>query len=286
MAEVLQLLVYGIVLGSILTLGAIGVSLIYGILRFAHFAHGDMMTVGAYVALIAVSTAGLPVYAALPLAMAAAAVVAVAIDRAVYRRLRRTSPVILLISSFGMALILRSVVQLVWGPANRVYVPGIRLPYQMADLRIGLDHLVIVAGAVVLVVALHLFLRHTRTGKAMRAMADNVELARITGVDPERVVLWTWAIGGALAAAAGVFLALDTRLHPTVGWHMLLPVFAAAIVGGIGRPYGAIAGGLTIGIAQELSTAVMAPVYKPAVAFAVIVVVLVVRPRGLLGGRG
>ncbi len=286
MADILQLLVYGVVLGSILTLGAIGVSLIYGILRFAHFAHGDMMTVGAYAALVAVAAAGLPVYAALPLAMAAAAAVAVAIDRIVYRPLRRTSPMILLISSFGMALVLRSAVQLVWGPANRVYVPGIRVPYQVADVRIGVDHLVIVAGAVVLVIALHLFLRRTRTGKAMRAMADNAELARISGVDTERVVLWTWVIGGALAAAAGVFLALDTRLHPTVGWHMLLPVFAAAILGGIGKPYGAIAGGLTIGVAQELSTAVIAPVYKPAVAFAVIVVVLIVRPRGLLGGRG
>ncbi len=284
MTDLLQLLVFGIVFGSILTLGAIGVSLIFGILRFAHFAHGDMMTVGAYFALIFVAQIGWPIYMALPAAMIGAALLAILIDQSVYRRLRRTAPVILLISSFGMALLLRAAVQLVWGTDNQVYQPGINVPYVVFDIRIKPDHLVIVGASVILVFAFHLFLKMTRMGKAMRAMSDNVDLARVSGIDSERVVIWTWVIGGALAAAAGVLLALDTRLNPQLGWNVLLPVFAATIVGGIGRVYGAIAGGMFIGIATELSTAVILPAYKPAVAFTLMVLVLILRPRGLVRG--
>ena len=284
MTDLLQLLVFGIVFGSILTLGAIGVSLIFGILRFAHFAHGDMMTVGAYFALIFVAQIGWPIYLALPAAMIGAALLAILIDQSVYRRLRRTAPVILLISSFGMALLLRAAVQLIWGTDNQVYQPGINVPYVVFDIRIKPDHLVIVGASVILVFGFHLFLKMTRMGKAMRAMSDNVDLARVSGIDSERVVIWTWVIGAALAAAAGVLLALDTRLNPQLGWNVLLPVFAATIVGGIGRVYGAIAGGMFIGIATELSTAVILPAYKPAVAFTLMVLVLILRPRGLVRG--
>ncbi len=284
MTDFLQLLVFGIVFGSILTLGAIGVSLIFGILRFAHFAHGDMMTVGAYFALIFVAQIGWPIYLALPAAMIGAAILAILIDQSVYRRLRRTAPVILLISSFGMALLLRAAVQLIWGTDNQVYQPGINVPYVVFDIRIKPDHLVIVGASVILVFAFHLFLKMTRMGKAMRAMSDNVDLARVSGIDSERVVIWTWVVGGSLAAAAGVLLALDTRLNPQLGWNVLLPIFAATIVGGIGRVYGAIAGGMFIGIATELSTAVILPAYKPAVAFTLMVLVLILRPRGLVRG--
>ncbi len=285
MIDFLQLLIYGIVLGSILTLGAIGASLVYGILRFANFAHGDMMTVGAYLALVAVTTTGMSVYVALPFAMIGGAAIAIFFDQIVYKRLRRTVPIILLISSFSTALILRSVTQLIWGPKNQVYEAGISLPYVVGGVRIRPDHVTIFVGSVLLIIAFHLFLKYTMAGKAMRAMSDNVDLARISGVNSERVFLWTWAIGGALAAAAGVFLALDTRLHPEMGWHVLLAVFAAVIVGGIGRPYGAIAGGMIIGVATELSTMVFEPAYKPAVAFALMVIVLVLRPTGVIKGQ-
>lgn len=284
MIEFAQLLIYGVVIGSIIALGAIGVSLTFGILRFANFSHGDLMTLGAYFALTLVWLR-LPIFVAMILAAAATALSAIAIDRTLYRRLRRTAPVILLISSFGVALILRSLVQLVWGPDNHVYKAGIQMPFVIGGLRIKPDQLTIVIGAVVLMVALHLFLRRTKTGKAMRAMADNVDLARITGIDTERVVLWTWVIGAALAAAAGTFLAMDTRLNPLMGWRILLDIFAAAILGGIGSVYGAIVGGLVIGIAEEISTLFIAPPYKAAVAFAILVVMLIVRPSGLFAGR-
>jgi len=283
--EIAQLLVFGVVLGGIIALGAVGVSLLFGILRFAHFAHGDMMTLGAYIAFFFAATLGLPLYFAFPIAIVATIAIAVAIDQVLYRRLRRTAPVILLFSSFGMALILRSVVEMIFGPDTVVYDNAIRLPWTVAGLRIKPDHVVILAGTALLVAALHLFLRHTRTGKAMRAMADDPDLARVSGINTERVIVWTWVIGGGLAAAAGMFLALDTRLVPLMGWHILLPVFAAAILGGIGNPYGAILGGLAIGIATELSTLILPPVYKPAVAFLVIVAMLIWRPTGLFAGR-
>lgn len=285
MAEFWQLLTYGVVLGSILALGAIGVSMLFGILRFAHFAHGDMMTFGAYIALAFVTGFGFPWWGALPFAVLATAILAVAIDRLIYKRLRKTQPVILLISSFGMAMALRALIQMIWGPGNHVLKQGIQIPWRVFGVAVKPDHVTIVVCAAVLVVGLHLFLHRTKLGKAMRAMADNPDLASITGIDNERVILWTWVIGGGLAASAGLFLALDTHLNPVMGWHVLLMVFAATILGGIGKLYGAILGGLTIGIAVELSTLVIEPVYKPAVAFAIMVVMLIVRPQGLLGGR-
>jgi branched-chain amino acid transport system permease protein len=285
MSQFLQLASFGIVLGGIIALGAVGVSLIFGILRFANFAHGDMMTLGAYLALVVVGPLALPLYVAFPLALAGTAAVAVGIDQVLFRRLRRTAPVILLISSFGVALILRSAIQLVWGPDNIVYSSAIQLPWRFAGLRVRPDHVTILAVTVGLVVLLHLFLQRTRMGKAMRAMSDDPDLARITGIDTERVVVWTWIMGGGLAAAAGIFLGLDTRLNPLLGWNLLLPVFAAALLGGIGKPYGAIAGGFAIGITTEVSTMFMEPVYKPAVAFALIVILLIVRPTGLMRGK-
>ncbi|GBD41571.1 High-affinity branched-chain amino acid transport system permease protein LivH [bacterium HR39] len=283
--DLLQLVVYGIVSGGIFALGAVGVSLLFAILRFANFAHGDTMTLGAYFALFGVATLGLPLWSVFPFALAATAAVTVAIDRVLFRRLRRTAPVILLISSFGVALVLRSVVQLVWGPENVVYATDIVPPWRVWGLRIRPTHLVILAVTLALVAALHLFLTRTRTGKAMRAMADDPDLAQVCGIDTEAVIRWTWIVGGALAAAAGIFLALDTRLNPLLGWNVLLPVFAAALLGGIGQPYGAIAGGFLLGIAGEVSTMFLEPVYKPAVAFALIVLVLVFRPTGMFGGR-
>ena len=286
MIDLLQLFIYGIVLGSIIALGAIGVSLIFGILRFAHFAHGDLMTLGAYFALAGVAGMGLPMLGAFGLALAATAAVAVAIDRLLYNRLNQVSPIVLLISSVGVALMLRSLVQMIWGPDNEIYASGISQPWVFAGgLRIQPTQVLIIVGAAGLMLALHLFLQRTRLGKAMRAMSDNPDLARLSGIDTQRVIILTWIIAGVLAAAAGIFLGMDTRLHPTMGWKLLLPVFAAAIFGGIGKPYGAVAGALVIGLAQEFSTLFLPSAYKPAVAFALMVIMLIWRPTGLFGGK-
>ncbi|MEO1092321.1 MAG: branched-chain amino acid ABC transporter permease [Pseudomonadota bacterium] len=283
--ELLQLLLYGCVLGSIVALGAVGVSLTFGILGFANFAHGDLMALGAYVAFLVYVQLALPFWVAVPLAMAVTALVAIAFDRVLFRRFRTRAPVILLISSFGVALILRSAIQLIWGPETLLYVTDLQIAERWLGLRYHERQLWIVGGTVLLVVLLHLFLAHTRPGQAMRAMADNPTLARLCGIDTERVVLWTWVLGGGLAAFAGIGLAMDTRLQPDMGWFILLAVFAAAILGGIGKPYGAIVGGYVIGIVMEFSTVVLPANYKPVVPFAIMVAMLLFRPTGLFAGR-
>ncbi len=294
MVEVVNFyLIPGVVLGCIYALGAIGVSMLFGILRFAHFAHGDVMTFGAYVALTGIADLGWPVWLAVPAAMAATAGLALVIDRLCYRPFRGGPPVMAVIASFGLALMVRSLVELIWGVTPVSYRTGIQRPLVLFDtIRIAERHLWMIAATLALVVALHLFLTRTRLGKAMRAMSDDATLARISGIDTEAVIRATWAIGAGLAAIAGVFLGFDTQLVPNMGWNLMLPVFAAAILGGIGSSYGAAAGGLVIGIAEELSTApvllghpVLSPGYKTGLAFAVMVVLLIWRPTGLFRGR-
>ncbi len=285
MTEIIQLVIYGVVLGSIITLGAIGVSLIFSILRFAHFAHGDLMTLGAYFAFVGVVGLDIPMPVVFLPALAATALAAVGIDKVLYRFLRKSSPIIMLISSVGTALMLRSMIQIIWGPDNQIYRTGIEMPLRFAGFQIKPDQITIVIGTLVLVALLHLYFHKTRMGKAMRAMADNMDLAKISGIHTEKVIFWTWVIGALLAAAGGIFLGIDTRLNPIMGWRLLLPVFAAAILGGIGSFWGAIVGGYVIGIAQELSTLFISPAYKPAVAFAIMVLMLVIRPRGLFRGK-
>lgn len=294
MVEVVNFyLIPGIVLGCIYALGAIGVSMLFGILRFAHFAHGDVMTFGAYVALTGIATLGWPVWLAVPAAMVATALLALGIDRVCYRPFRDRPPVMAVIASFGMALMVRSVVELIWGVTPTGYRSGIQRPLVFFDtIRLAERHLWMIVATAVLVVALHLFLTRTRLGKAMRAMSDDPVLARISGIDTEAVIRATWLIGAALAAIAGVFLGFDTQLLPNMGWNLMLPVFAAAILGGIGSSYGAVAGGLVIGIAEELSTApllfghsVLSPGYKTGLAFGVMVALLIWRPTGLFRGR-
>jgi branched-chain amino acid transport system permease protein/neutral amino acid transport system permease protein len=280
-----QLLANGIVFGCIIALGAIGLTLIYGILRFGNFAHGDTMSLGAYLALLFVGLR-MPFLAAVGLAIGVSIVVAVLIDRYLYAYIRRAGPIILLIASVGVALFLRNVILLIWGPDLEYYsreiqfavhiLPGVRLkPYEVF----------IVLAAAVLILLVHLFLKKTKIGKAMRACADNLDLAEVVGIDTRRVVLWTWAVGIALAVSGGVMLGVENGLRPAMGWELLLPLFAAAILGGIGKPYGAMAGGLVIGIAQEVSAGYVSTAYKPAVAFAIMIIVLLVRPQGIFGGR-
>lgn len=282
----------GLVLGCIYALGAVGLSLLYGILRFAHFAHGDLMTFGGYIALALVTGFGLSAYSALPVAIAATIVLAFAIDRLFYRPLRNQSSAVLLISGFGVALMVRAVVLFIWGPGTEVYQKGIQMPIVWDGWRIQVRHVAIVLITLGLAAALHVFLSRTRTGKAMRAMSDNADLARVSGIPADRVILWTWALGAGLAAVAGVLLALDSQLSPMMGWNVLLGVFAAAILGGIGKPYGAFVGGIVLGLAEELASApifwgqpLVTPDYKVGVAFVVMVLMLVFRPTGLFRGQ-
>ncbi|MDH5556361.1 MAG: branched-chain amino acid ABC transporter permease [Alphaproteobacteria bacterium] len=286
-------LIPGIVLGSIYALGAIGLTLTFGILRFANFAHGEIMTLGAYFAWTLVQLTGWHPIAVMPIAMGLTVLVALGIDRGFYKPFRASPTIMLVIASFGMMLMVRSLVQLIWGVQIKTIMPGIQMPLVLFDwLRISPKHIIIVTSAVALMFAVHYLLTYTKIGKAMRAMSDSPELARLTGINTESVIRATWIIGAALAAAAGALLALDTHIQTMMGFKLLLPVFAATILGGIGRPYGAVVGGLVIGLAEELSSyawigdaPLLNPGYKAGVAFAIMVAMLIWRPSGLFRGK-
>jgi branched-chain amino acid transport system permease protein len=321
-----KVLISGAVLGSIYALGAIGVTLIFGILRFAHFAHGDMMTMGAFTAfLLAMACAALGIvtpiptgFLVLPVAMAIAAVLALGIDRAFYAPLRKRGarPVTLLIASIGVTLMIQGLVRLFFGTGTWSF-----FDYGEAKEIIRIDtafmgggrpitltepQLLMVLVTVAAVLALHFFLTRTRLGKAMRAMSDNADLAQVSGINTALVVRVTWIIAGSLACMAGTMLALDVTLKPDLAFNIVLPIFAAAIVGGLGQSYGAIAGGFLIGFAETLAVfnwaillrpfagvlpfavpadlSVVPTEYKLTVAFVILVITLLWRPTGIFKG--
>ncbi len=286
-------LIPGVVLGCIYALGAIGISLTFGILRFSNFAHGDTMTLGVYITLSLVQvTGGHPLLVA-PLAMVLTTGIVLGLDRTFYKPFRTSPTIMLVIASFGLMLMIRSVIQFFWGVQLQALQTGIQRPWIFLDsLRILPKHVLIISATVVLMMAVHLVLTRTKIGKAMRATSDSPELAALTGIDTEVVIRATWAMGASLAVAAGVFLGLDSHVETMMGFKLLLPMFAAAILGGIGRPYGAVAGGLVIGIVEELSaypwigtTPLLSPGYKGGVAFAIMVAMLIWKPQGLFRGR-
>ena len=285
-------LIPALALGAIYAMGAVGISMIFGILRFSHFAHGDVMTLGAYGALSAVWAFGLHPLAALPFGIALAVAAALVADRAFYRPLRKLPTIYAVIASFGVALMLRSAMQLIWGPQNQQFVDGVTAPLVLFGwLRLSPLHAQAIVISVSCAVALHFFLTRSRTGRSMRAVADDPDLASMAGLEPERVIRWTWIIGASLAALAGVLAGMDTQVHGNLGWNLLLAMFASALLGGIGKPMGAVAGGFIIGLAEELSTypwlsaePLVSPSYKSGVAFAIMVAVLIIRPQGIMKG--
>jgi len=293
-----QYIADGIVLGASLALGAIGLTLTYNILRFANFAHGEFATFGAYFALVIAglfsggSTLGpLTFGPGFILALAAAAlltaVLALVLDRLLFAPLRRHEvAVALVIASFGAALMLRNVVVFVWGSQPRYYSRSIAIAREiLPGVRLTADEIFVLGLTVVLMLALHFFLARTRLGKAMRAVSDDPALARVSGIDVHRVIRWTWIIGAGLAAIAGAMFGLTVQVSPEMGANLILSMFAAAILGGIGSISGAVLGGLVIGLAESVSVAWIGPAYKPGVAFALLFLCLLLFPRGLLGER-
>ncbi|MFC1534160.1 branched-chain amino acid ABC transporter permease [Thermodesulfobacteriota bacterium] len=300
-----ELIIYGIVLGSIISLGAIGLTLVYGIIRFANFAHGEFMSSGAYIALFMVtglfSWIGIPdntfgvlsfgwrMVLAFPFAMLTVGFMAILLDRLIYRKLRMkgSGVVSLAMSSLGASFIIRMLILIIWGADFLFYKSGVLRPALELplDIKIRPDQILILIVVFTLIGLLHLFLQNTKMGKAMRAMSDNMALAQVSGIDTERIIAWTWGIGGALAAAGGILYGIDIQLHPGMGWNFLIPLFAATILGSIGNMYGALVGGLVIGVAQQVSTAFLTPTYKHAVAFFIMILILLIRPQGIFGER-
>jgi len=318
-----NVVISGLVAGSIYALGAIGVTLIFGILRFAHFAHGDMMTLGAFVTLaltwvlagMGVSS-GLPLaYFVLPLAVAITIVAALGLDRMFYAplRARGAKPVTLLIASIGVTMMLQGLIRLLFGTGTYTFfgdvpkvIHQIRFEGVTRPLTFTQPQVIGVVVTIIAVIALHLFLKRSRNGKAMRAVADNPDLAQVSGINIKRIVRLTWIIGAGLACLAGTFLALDVTVKPDLAFNILLPIFAAAIVGGVGQVYGAIVAGYLIGFAEVLAVfnwgvllrpfrdslpdwlpttlAIVPTEYKVTVAFVILVVTLLLRPTGIFRG--
>lgn len=297
--RMLSLTISGVMLGGIVALGSIGLTLIYGVVKFPNFSHGALITLGAYLAYTVVEllpgqgaalrplSFGWDLVLGLVVAMPLVGLIAVGLDRVVYRRLRmQNSPLVLFaMASLAMAFLLRSVLYLVWGSDFHFYYsgrasPALQLPF---GLRIQADQIFILIFAIVLVAIVYLLLERTRMGKAMRATANNPDLAQIRGINTERVIGWTWVMSGVLAAAGGVMYGLSSQLRPEMGFYLLLLVFTATIMGSIGNPRGALVGSLVVGVALQVSSAFINPAYGPAVAFTLMIIVLVLRPQGLFG---
>jgi neutral amino acid transport system permease protein len=287
----LQLLANGLVTGAVYAIAAVGVSLVYGILRLVHFAYGDVMAFGAFVALTLNTTLGLGIALSTIGAMVATAALSVGLDFALWRplRARRAGFMSLFLASIGLALVLRQVIFLAWGPQSRAYDVDPFKVYTFGSVRLSAAQAIAIVVAVVAIVLVGLLLAFTTLGRTMRAVADDRALAAVAGIDTGRVVLATWVLAGLLAALAGVLAGLvQSTFDPNFGFALLLPVFAAVVLGGIGSAYGALAGGLLLGVVTELSTweglgGGVDPVYKPVVAFGVLIAVLLVRPQGLVG---
>jgi branched-chain amino acid transport system permease protein len=321
-ADVGGLVKNGLMRGLVIGLAGVGLSMTYSILNFANFSHGDYITLGAFTGwgvtyllaglgeadwtnLILVGAGGgvfgaqlgisitgttLAVILGLVVAAVATAAAALAVDRAIYKSMRDAGGIPLLITSVGVAFALRYVIALVFGESVRGTtspdIPSFALPAIDGTVGINAHDLVVLVTGVALMLGVHLLLQRTKLGKAMRAMADNEDLARITGIPTERVVTWTWVLGGGLTGVAGYLLVLwRETLHFRIGWVLLLLVFAAVILGGIGSIYGAIFGGVIIGLTLSLSQIWIPTDFARASAFVIMIVILLVRPQGLFAGR-
>ncbi len=279
----IQLLWNSLVSGAIIALPAIAFTLLFGILRFPNFAVGAFVTVGAYGAWVANVAWGWPLVAAASFAAIATAGGALAADRVVFRPLRRRQAVTLLVVSIALALIVENLVRLAAGSDIRGFDVPLTRPMRLGDLRVTHDQLAIVATAMAACLAVHLGLTYTRLGKALRAVADNPTLASVRGIAVEGVTTAAVLTAGALLGLAGVLAGLELVIEPLVGWYLTIPVFAAAILGGIGSPVGAMVGAFLVGLAEEATAVYFDPAYKIGVGFIIIAVLLLVRPQGLFG---
>jgi branched-chain amino acid transport system permease protein len=313
--------------GSQLALGALGVSFIYAILRFANFSHGDLMSFGAMMTILftwlfqsyGISLGFLPTaILALPLAIIATILFSILTDRFVFRhyRIKKSTPVVLAMVSIGVMFVIQAIVRIIIGPDDRQFFDGQKFIMkakqfkEITGLNEGLaiksTQVITILATIVLVTLLFWFLQRTRTGKSMRAFSDNEDLALLSGINPDKVVFITWLIVGALATVAGTLYGLDKSFKPFTYLGLVLPIFASAIVGGIGSPIGAVVGGYVIAFSEIMVTyaykkffiyllpqsleptglvQLLSTDYKFAVSFSILVIVLLIRPSGIFKGR-
>jgi len=303
----LQHIADGILSGAIVALGAIGLSFTMKILRFANFSHSELLTWGAYFALIFLGFSsalrgiggggfheplgpfsfGWVMFAALLFTAVTTSLLALVLHTLIFAKLSRTAGhMTMVFASFGVALVLRHLVVLFWG-SNPIYYSN-ELQFALVlpgNIRVMPDQVFLLGVTMVVVTVTHLFLTRSRTGIAMRALSENKDLASISGVNVNNVVRWVWVVGASSAAVSGVLYGMTVQLRPELGFGLILPLFAAAILGGAGSLYGAVIGGLLVGLSENLSVMVIPTSYKPAVPFLLILIVLYFRPQGIFGER-
>jgi len=279
-----QLLVNGAAAGAVYALFAVGLTLVYGVFRFINFAHGELIAWGAYLTLI--FSGFLPFGLAVVPALILTVLLGIGQDRWIYRSLQKRGRITLLIASIGLSYLLRNALRLIWGSDLQSFGFEAQRGIAFAGLTITRTQLAMAAAALLFLAFLYLLLRCTLLGKSLRAAADNGELAEIMGIDMKKVGTLVWALSALFAGAGGILLGIDTNLEPMMGLTNLLKAFAAVLLGGAGNVWGALLGGLSIGIAENLGVAFFSPGYKDAVSFALIIMLLLFRPAGLFGLSG
>ena len=285
MVKLIQTFISGLSLGSIYALIALGYTMVYGIAKMLNFAHGDIMMVGAYTCIVAVGTMNLPPVVAILLAIAVCALLGVAIEFLAYKPLRQAQPLAVLITAIGVSYFLQNVALLAFGSENKTFPALIKLPiFEVGGVFIEGITLLTMGVTAVIMVVLTLFISKTRMGKAMRAVSEDKGAAELMGISVNRTISVTFAIGSALAAVAAIFYGLNyTYIQPTTGSMPGIKAFTAAVFGGIGSIPGAMLGGILMGIIEQMSKTYISTLWSDAVVFGVLVLVLVVKPTGLLG---
>ena len=281
-----QLIVNGVIAGSIYSLIAIGFTVIYRTVKFFHFAHGIVYTAGAYFAYTLIISLHLNFAPSFFLSIVLAAILGIAIDRLVYYPLRKqnASNLIFLLASFGVFIFLQNLIQLIYGAQILTIRTGpIKEGHHFLGAVITNTQILILAVSVILMILLWLFIQRTKLGKAMRAVADDPIAANVVGINPERIILTSFAIGSALAGAAGILISFETNIQPTMGFSTLLKGIIASIIGGIGSIPGAVIGGFFLGLAENFGIWKISAGWKDCIAFAILIIFLLLRPWGILG---
>jgi neutral amino acid transport system permease protein len=275
---------FGIITGGVLALAALGLSLLFRTVKFINFSYGDTLALGAYLAVFFNTTLGLSLLPSALLGMLFTGIFGVFIHKVVVKPLKETvkaGPLTLLIATMGLAFMIRNFILIVWGPDPKMYNVATQEAMKLGPFLITPTQLMAILISILIMVLIYLLLQHTKLGKMIRATADNIDLARIRGIRTESVVVWTWLISSSLAGLAGVMLGLLGTVDSQMGIEVLLVIFASVIMGGIGNPYGAVAGAMIIGITMEVSSSFALSEYKAAIAYLLMGVILLLKPKGL-----
>ncbi|GAC1353762.1 MAG: branched-chain amino acid ABC transporter permease [Ktedonobacteraceae bacterium] len=280
---------FGLITASILAIAAVGLSLQFGVTNYINFAYGDLLTFGVYAAFVVNQHLGLNIWIGLVIAVIATAILAWLINLCILRPFteRGTSPIIMLVVTLGISLILQNVILAIFTEQFQSYSINTGSPFALGPFLFTPLQLGIIGLAFVAMLSVHALLRYTRLGKAMRAVSDSPELARVSGINTRQVVNAVWLLAGGLGGLSGVVLAFNVAsFTPTVGFGFLFVIFAAVILGGIGKPYGAIVGALVVGLTTEMSAAFISSEYKNAIALIILIIALLIRPQGIFASRG